>query len=63
MPKKPKIQVFQNEAGEFQYRVIAANGEKLAVSESYPTRSNAKRGSEDLIQTVLDIAKERGLVW
>lgn len=33
-------------AGQYRWRLIAGNGEIVAVSEAYATRYNAKRSAE-----------------
>lgn len=42
----PKFQVYMDRAGQYRWRLIAGNGEIVAVSEAYATRYNAKRSAE-----------------
>ena len=40
-------EIFEDEAGEWRWRLRAANGEIIAQSEAYASRSNAFRGAKD----------------
>ena len=40
-------EIFEDDAGEWRWRLRAANGEIIAQSESYVSKSNAFRGAED----------------
>lgn len=46
--KPPHVVLFKGEDDSWRYRIVAANGEKLTVSESYANRSNAVRAAEAL---------------
>lgn len=49
-----KFEVYQDEAGEWRWRLVAANGEKVADSgEGYTRERDARRA----------IARIRGEVW
>lgn len=41
----PKIQIFVDRAGQYRWRLVAANGEIVAVSEAYTTKQNAIRSA------------------
>lgn len=41
-------ELFQDDDGQWRYRVKGLNGEKMATSEPYATKANAARGLEDL---------------
>lgn len=41
-------EIFQDEAGEWRFRVKGGNGEKVATSEGYTRSADAERGLEDL---------------
>ncbi len=41
----PKFEVYLDRAGEYRWRLKAANGEIVAVSEGYTTRYGAKRSA------------------
>ena len=47
MPE-PKFEVFQDKAGKFRFRLLAANGEKIAASESYGTKAACLAGIESV---------------
>ena len=40
----PKFEVYTDKAGEFRFRLRAANGEIIAVGEGYTTKANCKNG-------------------
>ena len=42
----PEFEIFRDNAGEYRWRLQAANGELVAASEGYTTSSNAKRSVE-----------------
>jgi uncharacterized protein YegP (UPF0339 family) len=45
MKKLPKIEIRKSKRnGQFRFVVIAANGEPLAMSESYTTKAKCKTG-------------------
>lgn len=44
------IEIFQDEAGEWRYRILGRNGEKMATSEGYTRPHDAERGANDLHQ-------------
>lgn len=46
------IEIKESQDGQFFYRVKAANGEPLVHSETYPTKHNAKRGTEALYRAL-----------
>lgn len=41
------VQVYQDDAGEWRWRLKASNGEIVAVSEGYTREDDANRGWED----------------
>lgn len=43
----PNYEVFEDEAGEWRWRLRAANGEIVATSEGYTRAEDAERGAED----------------
>jgi len=49
-----KFEVFKDDADEWRFRLKANNGKIVAVSESYPSIRNAKRG----IRAVLDAIED-----
>ena len=42
--------------GQFYFNLVAANGEPVATSETYPTKGNAKRGI-DVVRRLASTAK------
>ncbi len=44
--KCPKFEVYKDKAGEFRYRLKAANGQIIAVSESYKALASCLNGIE-----------------
>ena len=42
--KTPKIEVYQNAAGEWAWRLVGRNGEVQASGEGYTRRGDALRG-------------------
>ena len=49
---KKKIEFFQDKSGNHRFRLRAGNGEIIATSEGYVSRSNATRGLNDLLEFV-----------
>jgi uncharacterized protein YegP (UPF0339 family) len=39
-----KFELFADKAGKFRFRLKAANGEIIAVSEAYESKASAKNG-------------------
>ena len=46
--KCPKFEVYKDKAGEFRYRLKAANGQIIAVSESYKALASCLNGIESV---------------
>ena len=46
--KCPKFEVYKDKAGEFRYRLKAANGQIVAVSESYKALASCLNGIESV---------------
>ncbi len=42
--KNPKFEVYADKAGEFRFRLKAANGQVIAVSEGYKTMASCQNG-------------------
>ena len=40
----PRYEVFEDDAGEWRWRLIAGNGEVVAQSEGYTRKEDAARG-------------------
>jgi len=43
---EPNAKVYKDDAGEWRFRIVAANGEIVAVSEGYSRQTDAWRGLE-----------------
>jgi uncharacterized protein YegP (UPF0339 family) len=43
-----KFEIYQDKSGEFRFRLKAGNGETIAVSEGYTTKSSCKKGIESV---------------
>ncbi|MBQ4100091.1 MAG: YegP family protein [Oscillospiraceae bacterium] len=46
--KHPKFEMYQDEAGEYRFRLKAKNGEIIATSEGYTTKSACENGIESV---------------
>ncbi len=46
--KHPKFEVYTDKAGEFRFRLKARNGEVIAVSEGYTSKSGCLNGIESV---------------
>jgi len=46
--KHPKFELYNDKAGEFRFRLKAKNGEVIAVSEGYKTKSSCENGIESV---------------
>lgn len=52
----PRVQIIQDKAGEWRWRLLAANGETLAVSsESYTRDEDAVRGWRATLHAVAEL--------
>ena len=48
--KHPKFEIYEDNAGEFRFRLKAGNGEVIAVSEGYKAKANCKNGVESVVK-------------
>ncbi len=46
--KNPKFEIYVDKAGEFRFRLKAANGETIAVSEGYTAKASCQNGIESV---------------
>ena len=46
--KNPKFEMYKDKAGEFRFRLKAGNGQIIATSESYSTKSACENGIESV---------------
>lgn len=49
-----KFELYKDKAGEYRFRLKAANGETIAVSEGYSSRAGAKNGIESVRKNSAD---------
>lgn len=52
--KNPKFEVYNDKAGEFRFRLKAANGQIIAVSEGYKALSGCMNGIESVKKNAPD---------
>ncbi len=50
----PKFELYKDKAGEFRFRLKARNGEIIAVSEGYTSKSGANNGIESVRKNAPD---------
>lgn len=49
MPSKPRFEVFEDDGGNWRWRLLATNGNIIAdSSEGYTTKQGAQRGIESV---------------
>jgi uncharacterized protein YegP (UPF0339 family) len=46
--KHPKFEMYTDKAGEYRFRLKAKNGEVIAVSEGYKTKTSCENGIESV---------------
>jgi len=56
--KHPKFEIYKDKAEEFRFRLKAANGQIIAVSEGYTTMVNCKKGIESVKKNAVDAVIE-----
>lgn len=59
--KHPKFQVYEDKAGEFRFRLKAANGQIVAVSEGYKAMASCMKGIESVKKNAADAPVEEVL--
>lgn len=52
--KCPKFEVYTDKAGEFRFRMKATNGQIIAVSEGYKTKTSCLNGIESIKKNAPD---------
>lgn len=52
----PKYELYQDKAGEFRFRLKAANGENIGKSEGYKAKASAKKGIASIGRNAPDAA-------
>jgi len=56
--KHPKFELYQDKAGEYRFRLKAKNGEVIAVSEGYASKSGCENGIESVKKNAPEAAVE-----
>ena len=52
--KHPKYELYKDKAGEFRFRLKAANGEIIGKSEGYKAKASAKKGIASIAKNAPD---------
>ena len=52
--KHPKYEIYKDKAGEFRFRLKAANGEPILASEGYASKDGCKNGIESVKRNAPD---------
>lgn len=52
--KNPKFEIYRDKAGEFRFRLKAANGEPILASEGYTSKVNCKNGIASVRKNAVD---------
>ena len=53
-----RFEIKKDVAGEFRFKLVAVNGQTIAVSEGYSTKDNAMNGIESVKQNAADAVIE-----
>ena len=57
--KNPKFEVYQDNAGEFRFRLKATNGQVIATGEGYKAKASCLNGVESVKKNVVDAVVEK----
>jgi uncharacterized protein YegP (UPF0339 family) len=57
--KHPKFEVYTDKAGEFRFRLTATNGQTIAASEGYKSKSSCFSGIESVKKNAPEAAIEK----
>ena len=52
--KNPKYEIYQDKAGEYRFRLKAANGQVIATSEGYKAKDSCENGIESVKKNAPD---------
>ena len=52
--KHPKFEIYQDNSGEFRFRLKATNGEIIATSEGYKAKAGCKNGIESVVKNAAE---------
>ena len=62
MNNQPKFHIYEDDGGEWRWRLKSANGRKIADSaEGYSSKAGARRAVDMVINTVLAIVYFEGV--
>jgi len=56
--KNPKFEIYMDKSSEYRFRLKARNGEIVAISESYKSKSGCVNGVESVKKNAPDAAVE-----
>lgn len=59
--KHPKFEVYEDNAGEFRFRLKAKNGQNIAASEGYKALKSCLNGVESVRKNAAEAAEEVGM--
>lgn len=57
--KNPKFEIYKDKAGEFRFRLKAANGEPILASEGYTALASCKNGIESVRKNAPEASVEK----
>ncbi|MCK4348040.1 MAG: DUF1508 domain-containing protein [Thermoplasmatales archaeon] len=62
----PKFELFKDSAGKYRFRLIAPNGEIIAVGEAYESKKGCRNGIESVKRNVgkadvIDLSRTRNI--
>lgn len=57
--KNPKFEVYQDNAGEFRFRLKATNGQVIATGEGYKAKASCLNGVESVKKNAADATIEK----
>jgi len=55
-----RIETYEDEAGEWRWRLVAGNGEVVAHGEGYTRREDAQRGAADALNAAAEASDNDG---
>ena len=62
MSKQPKFHIYEDDEGDWRWRLKSANGRKISDSaEGYSSKAGARRAVDTVINTVLAIVYFEGV--
>lgn len=56
--RNPRFEMYQDRAGDYRFRLRARNGEIVAFSEPYRSKSNCEKGMESVRRNVMEENQE-----